>query len=486
VSYKVAPGTCRSFDMIKIDTGPVILENDIESLNTSFGVQRPEPVLLAPHGDRDFGSPPSSNTPITTTISAGRSRPIDDPRLTETVRTVFEFVMANFEEKQGGQFIIDKDKSGGASRQELLDFLQAATENRAVTPEFIAIFQKYYIEGFEVNDENQNGELDFLGEFGGNSHLSRLTYEDIENSIIQRQTPPSEAEKKEIEGLRATLAPEVLELVDRVNTRGDHRVESLLLGLLKSGDASETQSMLRLLAENDVRVVMPAQPEEMEGARARVGRFINTENRMERSIDGIYVEISPTLRESILPTLRNEIFHVRSGLDTARQVSNGRGFPLSATETQQYVAQVTSLYNEIVSSVAELQNPGESVTFRSFYDEMMQIMQDSSSAWNSPEHYFGIGYGQAADLQTEQATPMRELLRRYIDLQTSETEVRAFERFADELVSMRQEITERLEMLAKERNVDIPPAILNQMVNDEIRERLSTLNPSRTADRYYR
>jgi len=386
-----------------------------------------------------------------------------DAPFRHTDRSTFEMVHDNLRGVIRPETpVIDKDRSGGASREELQAYLRDVRRSSTVDKDFVESYRKQFLDGFSERDLNKDGELqpqELL------VRRPERSYEDEENDRARSIANPTEAEKSNIAALRAETPREFLGIIDRVNTRKDHRVEKVLLEFLRH-ESPEAQMILKGLDNARVRVVMPL----FEGGPyASVNTLNRQENGTVTSADGLRLELSATLGRPYAPTFRNEFLHVQVISKVAKEVSNGRGFPLTAKEYELYLGKAFSLDHEITSSVAQVTEPGEKITFREFYQRLVRG-EDSSKKIEKPESYFALAYRVKVLLQRPEAIPIRQLLLTNIDSTMSERELQAFEKFSKAIATV---------VMESQEEGDVKDL-------DALEERLAKLNPSRNPDFYYR
>lgn len=293
-------------------------------------------------------------------------------------------------------------------------------------------------------------------------------YEEEESRLTSLVPTPTKDEQRALLAARAAVSPELVEMVDRVNTRRDHRVEKLLLDLLRE-EADEARTIVKKLANERVPVVMPPPGYDTPGMIAAVGKFaIFGEDGP--SVDGLYLELSPHIKKPYLPVFRNELYHVRVNSDVARKVSDGRGFPLSVQETRRLLEKTHTLDDEIASSVAQVTSPGEKISFRDFYQRTAAFIKNLNGTLKDPESYFAVNYGYISDEQHPSGIRIRELLLTYINPGIEEKELRAFEKFVSTLAEAGRDSAaeEDLELALK-----------------RLLTRLDNTNPSRSPNFYY-
>lgn len=360
-----------------------------------------------------------------------------------------------------GTPVIDKNRSGGASREELQAYLRDIRRSSFIDKNFIESYQEQFLSGFSKRDLNNDGELQPLEIVWGRPERS---YEDKENDLAKRIPNPNNAERREIAELRAKTPRELLERIDRVNTRKDHRVERLLLEFIRD-ESPEAQRIVEELDRSKVRVVMAL--EDLDDAYAQVSRL----ERNKGGVDGLMVELSSTLESPYAPIFRNELLHVRVYSKLSREVGDGGGFPMSREESLIMHEKGASLDHEIASSVAQVTEPGEKITFRKFYERMVKSLNHPVNG--KPEMYFALGYGFKVPHQESGAIPIRHLLLNHIDSTMSEREIRAFERFAEAIATPVREF--RADKERKSFNTRV----------EEARLKLENLNPSLDPNFYY-
>lgn len=392
-----------------------------------------------------------------------RPRERADAPFRHTDLSTFEMVYNNLEGVvYPGTPVIDKDRSGGASRLELQAYLREVRRSTVVDKHFVESYRNQFLGGFSDRDLNKDGELQ-PEELP--AKRPERSYEDEENRLARAIDNPSRVQKQEIEALRASTSPELLARIDRLNSRKDHRVEKLLLEFLKD-ESPEAQQVLKELYDAKVRVVMRL----LEGGpRASVNSFKEEKNEVVTSVEGLKLELSPTLNPPYASTFRNELLHVRVLSKVARELTNGKGFPLSEEQYQLYLDKIISLDHEIVSSVAQVTAPGEKATFHKFY-ERLAAGEDPSKEIEKPESYFARAYGLQVIHQRSGALPIRELLLSEIDKTMSERELKAFENFSKAVSALVMQSQEGGEI----------------KYDDVFQERLQNLNPSSDPDFYYR
>lgn len=386
-----------------------------------------------------------------------------------TNRTVHDIILNNLEGKAATDTpLIDRDRSGGASRPELRRYLQEVRTKEHYRDGFSKIFQKQVLNNFSKIDIDGDGELtpyELL------MRRPRETLDDRENRSALEIPEPSEADKAEVLSLRQNLPESLLKLIDSVNTRRDFRVEKILLEISLT-NLSEGTAMLQKLAQERVRVIMPPRAEDMGRASARVMNAVSLDDDGKYYYEGLILELAPDLERPFVPILRNELFHIRYSSDVAKQVSGGRGYPLSAEESARMRKTTLNFDNELVSSIAEVTEPGEKISFRDFYDRITTAFGTEDGLEKGPEHYFGIAYERRILLEEPTATPVRELLLTYIDPAMEEKELRAFERFSSSIKGVVRE--------AVRQNRSDTGTYLS-----DLSDRFDKLNPHRTPDLYY-